>query len=77
MWTTGSTDSTAGDASRDSSARQDRIRVIRFSGTSATRWQLRRDLNMRPETRLSVIDADLQDPPEVISEFFQKWAGRK
>lgn len=70
----GSTDSTA-EMLREIQARDNRIRIIRFSRNFGHQMAITAGLEYASGDAVAIIDADLQDPPEVISEFFQKWAG--
>jgi polyisoprenyl-phosphate glycosyltransferase len=68
----GSTDSTA-ESLREIQAHDKRVRVIRFSRNFGHQMAITAGLEYASGDAVVVIDADLQDPPEVIQEFFQKW----
>jgi len=68
----GSTDST-GDTLREMAAQDDRIRVVRLSRNFGHQMAITAGLEHASGDALVIIDADLQDPPEVILEFVQKW----
>jgi dolichol-phosphate mannosyltransferase len=68
----GSTDST-GDTLRELAAQDDRIRVVRLSRNFGHQMAITAGLEHSSGDALVIIDADLQDPPEVILEFVQKW----
>lgn len=69
------------DGSRDSSYEQlatlagtdGRVRVIRFSRNFGHQSAITAGLDLAKGDCLAVIDADLQDPPEVIGDMVQKW----
>src|SRR5215471_14876381 len=50
------------------------VRVIRFSRNFGHQVAITAGLEHASGDAVVVIDADLQDPPEVILEFFAKWA---
>jgi glycosyltransferase involved in cell wall biosynthesis len=68
----GSTDCTA-ELLRQIQAHDSRVRVLRFSRNFGHQMAITAGLEYAPGDAVVVIDADLQDPPEVIQEFFQKW----
>jgi len=49
------------------------IKTIAFSRNFGHQAALTAGLNYTQGDAVAVIDADLQDPPEVLPEFFQKW----
>ena len=51
-----------------------RVRVIRFSRNFGHQIAITAGLEHAAGDAVVVIDADLQDPPEVIMEFLKKWA---
>ena len=69
----GSTDSTA-ELLREIQANDTRVRVIRFSRNFGHQMAITAGLEYASGDAVVVIDGDLQDPPEVIEEFFEKWA---
>ena len=68
----GSTDSTP-DLLREMQIHDERIRVIRFSRNFGHQTAITAGLEHTRGNAVVIIDADLQDPPEVIQEFFSKW----
>lgn len=68
----GSSDSTP-DILRELAARDERIRVVRFSRNFGHQMAITAGLEHAAGDAVAVIDADLQDPPEMILEFVQKW----
>jgi polyisoprenyl-phosphate glycosyltransferase len=68
----GSTDSTP-DALRELQAQDVRIRVIRFSRNFGHQVAITAGLEHASGDAVVIIDADLQDPPEVVLEFLAKW----
>jgi polyisoprenyl-phosphate glycosyltransferase len=68
----GSTDSTP-DLLREMQLHENRIRAIRFSRNFGHQVAITAGLEHARGDAVVIIDADLQDPPEVIREFFQKW----
>lgn len=68
----GSTDSTP-DLLREMQIEENRIRAIRFSRNFGHQVAITAGLEHTRGDAIVIIDADLQDPPEVIREFFQKW----
>jgi polyisoprenyl-phosphate glycosyltransferase len=69
----GSTDSTP-DLLREMQLRDSRIRVVRFSRNFGHQVAITAGLEHASGDTVVIMDADLQDPPEVIREFFDKWA---
>jgi glycosyltransferase involved in cell wall biosynthesis len=68
----GSTDKTP-DILRDLQARDSRIRVVRFSRNFGHQIAISAGLEHTSGDAVVIIDADLQDPPEVILDFVVKW----
>ena len=68
----GSTDSTP-DLLREMQLQENRVRAIRFSRNFGHQLAITAGLEHARGDAVVIIDADLQDPPEVIQEFFQKW----
>ncbi len=68
----GSSDSTA-ELLRQLQQSDDRIRVIRFSRNFGHQMAITAGLEHVAGDAAVIIDADLQDPPEVILGFVQKW----
>src|SRR2546421_3452078 len=68
----GSTDSTA-NILRQLQAADDRIRVIRLSRNFGHQIAITAGLEHAVGNAVVIIDADLQDPPEIIFEFLSKW----
>lgn len=68
----GSADSTA-EILRELAGHDERIRVVRFSRNFGHQMAITAGLEHASGDAVVVIDADLQDPPEVILEFVQKW----
>jgi glycosyltransferase involved in cell wall biosynthesis len=68
----GSADSTP-DLLREMQLQENRIRAIRFSRNFGHQVAITAGLEHARGDAVVIIDADLQDPPEVIREFFQKW----
>jgi glycosyltransferase involved in cell wall biosynthesis len=68
----GSTDSTA-EILRDFHARDPRIRMVQFSRNFGHQLAITAGLEHASGDAVVIIDADLQDPPEVIAQFYQKW----
>ncbi len=68
----GSTDSTP-DLLREMQLQDERVRAIRFSRNFGHQVAITAGLEHTRGSAVVIIDADLQDPPEVIREFFQKW----
>jgi glycosyltransferase involved in cell wall biosynthesis len=68
----GSTDLTP-EVLRELAARDERIRVVRFSRNFGHQMAITAGLEYASGDAVVIIDADLQDPPEVISDFVEKW----
>jgi len=68
----GSTDSTP-DLLRELYTQHDRVRVVRLSRNFGHQVAITAGLAHTSGDAVVVIDADLQDPPEVISEFVTRW----
>ena len=68
----GSTDSTP-DLLREMQLHENRVRAIRLSRNFGHQLAITAGLEHARGDAVVIIDADLQDPPEVIHEFFQKW----
>src|SRR5580700_6608941 len=68
----GSTDSTA-EILRDLQTGDPRIRVIRFSRNFGHQMAITAGIEHASGDAVVLIDADLQDPPEVILDFIDKW----
>jgi polyisoprenyl-phosphate glycosyltransferase len=68
----GSTDSTPG-LLRELQASDSRIRAIRFSRNFGHQIAITAGLEHASGDAVAIIDADLQDPPEVILDFVVKW----
>jgi glycosyltransferase involved in cell wall biosynthesis len=68
----GSTDSTS-DILREFQALDERIRVVRFSRNFGHQMAITAGLEHAAGDAVAIIDADLQDPPEVLADFVAKW----
>ncbi len=68
----GSTDSTP-TVLRELQASDTRVRVIRFSRNFGHQVAITAGLEHASGDAVVIIDADLQDPPGVITEFLEKW----
>jgi glycosyltransferase involved in cell wall biosynthesis len=68
----GSVDSSP-DLLREFAAADTRVRVIRFSRNFGHQMAITAGLEHARGDAVVVIDADLQDPPEVITEFVERW----
>ena len=68
----GSTDSTPG-LLREMQLHENRVRAIRLSRNFGHQLAITAGLEHARGDAVVIIDADLQDPPEVIGELFQKW----
>ncbi len=68
----GSTDSTP-NLLRELQAHDPRIRVVRFSRNFGHQIAITAGLEHTSGDAVAIIDADLQDPPEVILDFVAKW----
>jgi polyisoprenyl-phosphate glycosyltransferase len=69
----GSTDSTLATL-RDLQSHDKHLRIVAFSRNFGHQMAITAGLEHAAGDAIVVIDADLQDPPEVIAEFVQKWA---
>src|SRR5580698_797005 len=68
----GSTDATP-DILREFQALDERIRVVRFSRNFGHQLEITAGLEHASGDAVAIIDADLQDPPEVLEDFMAKW----
>jgi len=68
----GSTDLTS-DILRELAARDERLRIIRLSRNFGHQMAITAGLKSACGEAVVIIDADLQDPPGVISDFVKKW----
>jgi dolichol-phosphate mannosyltransferase len=68
----GSTDSTP-DILRELQARDRRIRVVRFSRNFGHQMAITAGVEHASGDAVVIIDGDLQDPPELIVQFVEKW----
>jgi dolichol-phosphate mannosyltransferase len=68
----GSTDSTP-DLLRQLQAQDSHVRVVRFSRNFGHQIAITAGLEHASGDAVAIIDADLQDPPEIIVEFLVKW----
>jgi glycosyltransferase involved in cell wall biosynthesis len=68
----GSTDATA-DVLRELQLQDSRVRVVRFSRNFGHQIAITAGLEHASGDAAVILDADLQDPPEVIREFIAKW----
>jgi glycosyltransferase involved in cell wall biosynthesis len=68
----GSTDATP-DILREFQALDERIRVVRFSRNFGHQLAITAGLEHASGDAVAIIDADLQDPPEVLADFMAKW----
>lgn len=68
----GSTDAT-NDLLRELQMHEERVRFIRFSRNFGHQVAITAGLEHSRGDAVVVIDADLQDPPQVIQEFYRKW----
>ena len=68
----GSTDRTP-EILRELQAEDERIRVVRFSRNFGHQMAITAGLEHASGDAVAIIDADLQDPPEVIADFVAKW----
>src|SRR5216683_2126341 len=68
----GSTDFTP-ELLRELQAQDDRVRVVRFSRNFGHQIAITAGVEHAAGHAVVIIDADLQDPPEVILEFLAKW----
>lgn len=68
----GSTDATP-EILREFQERDERIRVVRFSRNFGHQLAITAGLEHAAGDAVAIIDADLQDPPEVLADFVAKW----
>jgi dolichol-phosphate mannosyltransferase len=68
----GSTDGTP-EILRELQALDERIRVVRFSRNFGHQMAITAGLEHAAGDAVAIIDADLQDPPEVLADFVAKW----
>jgi glycosyltransferase involved in cell wall biosynthesis len=68
----GSTDATP-EILRELQALDERIRVVRFSRNFGHQMAITAGLEHAGGDAVAIIDADLQDPPEVLADFVAKW----
>ena len=68
----GSTDGTA-EILHELQTLDERIRVIRFSRNFGHQMAITAGLEHAAGDAVAIIDADLQDPPEVLADFVAKW----
>jgi dolichol-phosphate mannosyltransferase len=68
----GSTDRTP-EILRELQADDERIRVVRFSRNFGHQMAITAGLEHASGDAVAIIDADLQDPPEVLADFVAKW----
>lgn len=68
----GSADSTA-EILRELQAHDTRVRVLRFSRNFGHQMAITAGLQHASGDAAVVVDADLQDPPEVIAQFVESW----
>jgi dolichol-phosphate mannosyltransferase len=68
----GSTDRTP-EILRELQAGDERVRVVRFSRNFGHQMAITAGLEHASGDAVAIIDADLQDPPEVIADFVAKW----
>jgi glycosyltransferase involved in cell wall biosynthesis len=68
----GSTDATL-EVLRELQAYDSRVRVVRFSRNFGHQMAITAGLEHAAGDAVVIIDADLQDPPETIVDFFRKW----
>src|SRR6202041_413302 len=68
----GSTDATA-EILHELQALDERIRVIRFSRNFGHQMAITAGLEHASGDAVAIMDADLQDPPEVLADFVAKW----
>src|ERR1700723_2085790 len=68
----GSTDGTP-EILRELQALDERIRVVRFSRNFGHQMAITAGLEHASGDAVAIIDADLQDPPEVLADFVAKW----
>jgi glycosyltransferase involved in cell wall biosynthesis len=68
----GSSDATP-DILREFQALDERIRVVRFSRNFGHQLAITAGLEHASGDAVAILDADLQDPPEVLADFVAKW----
>jgi dolichol-phosphate mannosyltransferase len=68
----GSTDATP-EVLRELQSYDSRVRVVRFSRNFGHQMAITAGLEHAAGDAVVIIDADLQDPPETIMDFFRKW----
>ena len=68
----GSTDATPA-VMRELQAQDNRIRIVQFSRNFGHQMAITAGLEYASGDAVVIIDGDLQDPPEVILEFIEKW----
>jgi dolichol-phosphate mannosyltransferase len=68
----GSTDASP-EILRELQALDERIRVVRFSRNFGHQMAITAGLEHAAGDAVAIIDADLQDPPEVLADFVAKW----
>jgi glycosyltransferase involved in cell wall biosynthesis len=68
----GSTDATP-EILRELQALDERIRVVRFSRNFGHQMAITAGLEHAAGDAVAIIDADLQDPPELLADFVVKW----
>jgi dolichol-phosphate mannosyltransferase len=68
----GSADMTAG-ILRELTTRDGRVRIVRLSRNFGHQMAITAGLEYASGDAVVIIDADLQDPPEVIRDFIEKW----
>ena len=68
----GSSDATP-DILREFQALDERIRVVRFSRNFGHQLAITAGLQHASGDAVAIMDADLQDPPEVLADFVAKW----
>jgi polyisoprenyl-phosphate glycosyltransferase len=68
----GSTDATP-ELMRELQTQDSRVRIVRFSRNFGHQIAITAGLEHASGDAVAIIDADLQDPPEVILEFLRKW----
>jgi dolichol-phosphate mannosyltransferase len=69
----GSTDGTA-QTVRELSARDPRFRLVRFSRNFGHQAAITAGIDLAAGDAVVIMDADLQDPPEVLPEMIEQWS---
>ncbi len=71
----GSTDATWSrlTALRAAAGRRGRVRLVRLSRTFGQQAALTAGLDLARGAAVAILDADLQDPPELLKEFVRRW----